>query len=170
MKHDLLYDNKWIQLRETDNYVYSHESRCNGKIIAVLPFIPKPFKYLARYEGTPCQANGVIKFCAITGGVEHDDPIATTLLELKEEAGVVATADELIDLGTVYPSKSQDTVIYLYGIDITGKTWTTTPTGDGSEHERTAYCELSSDQLSLINGQDPLNIVMFSRLIALDYI
>jgi len=177
MEREVLYDNKWIQLCKIDDYVFSSEKRCLGHIVVVFPFIPAvyktndkgeeetvvPFQYLARWEATPCHENDAIKFASITGGVEHDDVEGTALLELKEEAGIIASKYELIKLGIVYPSKSQDTIVHLFGVDITGKE-IGEATGDGSNHEKNAYCKMSDDIEQLIACKDPLNLVMFLRL------
>jgi len=166
----ILHDNKWIQLLETDDgYVYSHEKRCGGEIIAVLPFsVTKSmkghvFRYLKRMEATPCHEGDQIKFTSITGGVENGDIKGTVIMELKEEAGVDATEDELIDLGFVYPSKSQDTKVYLFAVDITGKE-VGEAVGDGSKHEESAYVEWSDDDEALIQCTDSFNIAIFARL------
>ena len=164
--YESIYENEWLSLRKLDDYIYSHETRCNGKIVAILPFIPEPFQYIARYEATPCIENDQIRFCSITGGVEENNVEGTVIMELKEEAGIIAKESELIKLGTIYPSKSQDTVVYLFGIDITGKE-IGEATGDGSNHETNAYVKLENDISKLITCKDPLNVVMFSRLLLL---
>jgi len=163
MEREILFDNQWIQMCKIDDYVFSHEKRCNGKIVAIFPFIPEPFQYLARMEATPCIENDKIRFCSITGGVEHDDPVATAILELQEEAGIIAEKHELIKLGIVNPSKSQDTEVYLFGIDITNKE-IGKATGDGSEHDKNAFCKMMNDIYALVGCKDPLNLVMFLRL------
>ena len=170
MSDKILHDNKWIQLLETDDgYVYSHEKRCGGEIISVLPFKRvegedgDEFHYLARMEATPCHEGDEIKFTSITGGVEECGIKASVIMELKEEAGVIATEDELIDLGFVYPSKSQDTKVYLFAVDITGKE-VGEAVGDGSKHEASAYVEWSSDEEALLNCTDPFNIAITARL------
>ena len=161
----ILHDNKWIQLREIDEYVYSHEKRCGGAIVAVLPFkvVGNTFHYLARMEATPCHQNDEIKFTSITGGVDNGDIKGTVINELKEEAGVVATEDELIDLGFVYPSKSQDTKVYLFAINVTDKE-IGEALGDGSRHEANAYVEWSDDFNKLLYCTDPFNVVITARL------
>jgi len=166
----ILHDNKWIQLLETDDgYVYSHEKRCGGEIIAVLPFklvktlTGDVFKYLARMEATPCHEGDKLKFTSITGGVEECGIKASVIMELREEAGVIATEDELIELGFIYPSKSQDTKVYLFAMDITGKK-VGEAVGDGSKHEESAYVEWSSDSKMLVNCTDSFNIAIFARL------
>jgi hypothetical protein len=162
----LLYSNKWISLYETDTgYVYSHETRCNGEIIAVLPYMVKSgvFMYLQRIETTPCHSNE-LKDTSITGGVDNGNILGTVINELKEEAGIDAHEDELISLGWIYPSKSQDTKVYLYAIDIYGKIINEAK-GDGSFHERDSYCELMYGTSDIINGTDPFNPLILQRLI-----
>lgn len=167
-----IFHNKWVSTLQTDDgYVYNHETRCNGKIVAIFPFVStsSPIQYLARYEATPCHQNDEIYFSSITGGVDDNDIEGTAIKELEEEAGIIADKSELIDLGTIYPSKSQDTVIHLFGIDIAGKKIGKAH-GDGSLHEQNAYCELETDLLKIVFGQSPLPSVMFMRLVMLNKI
>ena len=162
-----LFENKFISTFETDEgYVFSHDSRCNGQIVAILPFIPDPLQFLIRFEVTPCHQNGEIYNSSITGGVENDDVEETAIQELEEEAGLIAEKFELINIGIIYPSKSQDTVIHLFGLDITGKE-IGEAMGDGSLFETLAYCKLSSNIDDIISSKSPLNHVMLLRLMRL---
>ncbi|MEK6880696.1 MAG: NUDIX hydrolase, partial [Nanoarchaeota archaeon] len=120
-----LYDNKWLSLKEIiepgeiKGYIYSHETRSDGKIIAILPYrIDKNGKteYLLRSEITPAWGEGD-KISSITGGVEDDDHLTTAQHELKEEGGYIVDKDELKYLGTSFGSKSSDTIYYLYTVD-----------------------------------------------------
>jgi 8-oxo-dGTP pyrophosphatase MutT (NUDIX family) len=127
MKINTLCDNKWLSLKSIEapekhvnGYVFSHETRCNGKIIAILPFrkVNTTIEYLLRSEITPCWSFD-FTISSITGGWEGGDPRDTAVLELKEEAGYDVEKSSLISLNTSYGTKSTDTIYYLYSIDLT---------------------------------------------------
>jgi hypothetical protein len=140
MTNKILHENKWVSLMETpDGYVYSRETRCAGEIVAVLVYSMGEEMVLGRFERTPAHGPD-IELCSITGGVEHGDPVATALHELKEEAGIDAVADELEHLGKVRPSKSADTWVHLFALDGTHKELGEA-VGDGSAGEVDSYCK-----------------------------
>jgi ADP-ribose pyrophosphatase YjhB (NUDIX family) len=149
---ETLLDNEWLSLRvvrEPDRgvngYVFSHESRCAGRIVAVLPyrvvkvpsraFLGEPpcpdqrcacrtgvqMEYLVKSEMTPCWSLDQV-LSAITGGHEGGDIADDAVREMLEETGYEITRDELVPLGESYASKSADTVYTLFGVDLTGKT------------------------------------------------
>jgi len=155
-----LFHNEWLSVKETpDGYVYSHETRCNGKIVAILVY--KEDEFLGRFE--ICAAHSPnIELCAITGGVEKDDPLMTAIHELKEEAGIDAVPEELTDLGTVRPSKSADTVVYLYAL-FGGNKILGEAKGDGSVGERGSYCKWCPAE-NIATCKDPLVSTMLIRL------
>jgi len=81
---------------------------------------------------------------------------------LWEEAGYRVDVDDLIGLGQVRPSKSADTVVHLFAVDLTGKTQST-PQGDGSRFEANASVEwVDYDQG--IQIADPLFVTSIARL------
>lgn len=140
-----LFSNKWLSLKEivdpergVNGYVYSHETRCKGRIVLVMPFRRSgdghgPFnsiEVLLRRETTPCWGMEP-SLSGITGGVEGDRPLDDAIRELKEESGYEAAEDEFIYLGTCRGTKSTDTVYHLYAVDVTGKEQGEA-TGDGS--------------------------------------
>ena len=138
----ILYENHYLSLKKRGNYIYSHESRSNGKLVAILVYdSSRPDVVLGRYEICPAHGDTSPQLCAITGGVEKGKtPIESAITELREEAGYCADESELESLGFVRPSKSADTVTYLYAFDANGKTQHKV-TGDGSFYERGAYCK-----------------------------
>lgn len=161
-KERTLFDNKWLSLREiadpdvgVNGYVYSHETRCNGQIVLVLPFrradsSKGPFgsvEVLLRRETTPCWGMEP-SLSGITGGVESDRPLDDARRELAEESGYEAEEEEFIYLGTCRGTKSTDTVYHLYAVDVTDKE-PGEATGDGSEldnapvewHETAVDCD-----------------------------
>lgn len=161
MSDKVLYENKWVSLMETpDGYVYSHETRCKGHTVSVMVVNSKAEKILGRFEMTPAHGPQT-KLCSITGGVEHDDPVSTALHELEEEAGIVVTADKLISLGTVWQSKSADTVVHLFCIEYDGPI-NRNPAGDGSAGEVGSTVEWVSVDDAIACG-DPLMAAAWGR-------
>jgi len=146
-----------------NGYFFSHESRCEGKIIALLPYrlTSSGIELLLRNEVTPCW--GLNQYISsITGGFEGGDPRDTAIMELKEEGGYKADKNELISLGTSFASKSADTVYYLYTINLTDKD-RGEATGDGSELEKKAAC-VWAETSNVEESKDPQVSVMFLRL------
>ena len=168
-EHRILFDNPWVDLRlmryperGVNGYVYSHERRCNGQIVAVLPYLRRggTLVYLLREEVTPCWGMAPA-LSALTGGVEDGQgPRDCALTELREESGYVATLADLILLGTCRGTKSTDTTYHLFAVDVT--TMEKGPAdGDGSELEAQARMV----ELTSIDGAvDPLVYVLAYRL------
>ena len=167
-----LKENPWVSLKEIQwpekgyhGYVFSEETRCNGQIVSILPYKyieegRSDVEFLLRQEITPCWHPDEHRISSITGGVEKCGARETALHELKEEAGYIAEAKDLISLGTCQGTKSSNTVYSLFGIDLT-----TLPivkaTGDGSELERIATCVWGS---KIDMAVDPLVYVLHYRL------
>ncbi len=168
-KSTALHENEWLDLRiikdpdnGVDGYVYSHESRCDGKIISLLPYrkISKGHEFLLRRELTPCWGMQY-NISSITGGFENNLGIKDTAVhELCEEGGYEIQASELIDLGTCFGTKSSDTVYHLFSADLSGKDRGKAE-GDGSRLEDEAECFWSD---SVKHAVDPLVAIMFVRL------
>lgn len=175
---ETLYDNEWVSLRQIrhpesaiNGYVYSHESRCAGRIVSVLPYrrtgTSEAVEVLLRDEITPCWHTVEPQLSTITGGWEpHDDLECreTARRELYEEAGYAASIDELINLGACRGTKSTDTMYWLWGVDLTGREKTGTGEGDGSEIERAASCRWVSPEELIGQAVDPLAHVLWTRL------
>ena len=119
----VLYKTKYVELRKIvtiqpkiKEYIYLHESRSAGKVVAIVPYrrVNNTFKFLVRYERTPCWEPGLTP-CAFTGGIdEGEEPSYTACRELKEESGIEINERELIYLGTCFGTKSSDTTYYLF--------------------------------------------------------
>jgi 8-oxo-dGTP pyrophosphatase MutT (NUDIX family) len=147
MKTKLVAETPWLSLYHlTDeerkiSYVYSHESRCNGQIVSILPFRvleDGSKEYLVRQEVTPCWGWQPV-ISSVTGGVDPGNtPDETVVHEMIEETGYEVTQDEIIKLGTCFGTKSSDTVYFLYAVDLTGKEKAQEPQGDGSSLEAMA--------------------------------
>ena len=159
---ETLLENKWLSLKimkypekGINGYVFSHETRCNGKIISILPFKKTPsgnYMYLLRKEVTPCWNPDQQVISSITGGVDNDDISTTVIHEMIEEGGYEITLENIISLGTTYGVKSSDTVYYYFTIDLTGFK-RKIATGDGSELEKQAECYWSD---TISGAVDPL--------------
>lgn len=167
---EVLHSTEFLELRVIkkpadgiDGYVYSHEKRCDGKIIVTLPFrtVGSKTEYLLRNEVTPCWGLKS-EISSITGGFEPEKGIeGTAVLEIEEEAGYEVAEKDLINLGTVRGTKSSDTVYHLFAVDLTDVKKTTEAKGDGSVLESKASCEWSE---SLNECQDPFAYVAYVRL------
>lgn len=173
METEVLHDNEWLSLRVTrrpeagvNGYVYSHESRCQGRIVAVLPYRhgPAGLEYLVKSEMTPCWSYDQV-LSAITGGYEGGDIEDDAVREMLEETGYAIARDELVPLGESYASKSADTVYSLFSVDLTSRT-PGEAFGDGSRVESESVAVwLTAEQLAEI--RDPQVSVMALRMWAL---
>lgn len=147
-----------------NGYVYSHETRCNGEIVAILPY-RRPsngvYQYLLKNEMTPCWSLEKT-LSAITGGWEGGDIRSDAVREILEETGYTINKGELINLGASYASKSSDTIYSLFSVDLTGKEQGKA-IGDGSrvESESEAIWVKPNRLLEIL---DPQVSVMYIRL------
>jgi 8-oxo-dGTP pyrophosphatase MutT (NUDIX family) len=162
----ILFQNRFLAVIERDGYTFSREVRCQGIIVSILPFRvvagASSWEFLARLE--ICPAHGPeLEYCSITGGLDPELSVeATAIRELLEEAGYRAEAFELIPLGIVRPSKSADTTVYLFAVDVTGKA-SSTPRGDGSRFEMGASVEWVTYEWG-VHIADPLFVTAMTRL------
>ena len=163
---ETLHENEWLSLKQVvdpengvGGYVYSHETRCKGRIIAVLPyrFRAEGIEYLLRREITPCWGMDH-NYSALTGGVEESGPLATAIAELNEEAGYHANPPEMISLGISFGTKSTDTIYHLYAVDVSSKT-PGEAAGDGSKLDSEGTTEWFSDP----DSPDPIVAQMILR-------
>jgi len=176
MSDEILYENKWIQVKERDEwytFVHHHKSEGKGIMVLVYDFTDEEnLKLLARYEHCPAHPEGVrsdqdpkFELTSITGSYEPDMTVdEVAIMELREEAGLIATEDELESLGNIYPSKGSDTTVSLYAIDGSGKELSE-PEGDGSLGEEGAYVEWVDAHELLLNSNCPMIGCAFTRLI-----
>ncbi len=176
---EVLLANEWLSLKVirkpeagVNGYVYSHESRCAGRIVAVLPWrsVRAPggpldssarVEWLLKCEVTPCWSFDPV-VSAITGGYEGGDIEDDAVREMLEETGYEITRDELVPLGTSYASKSADTVYSLFTVDLTGRV-PGEALGDGTRIEAEALW-VTSDVLATV--MDPQVSVMYVRALA----
>ena len=114
---------KWVELYKFDDYyTYSHEIRCEGKIVAVLPYRKTKdgsYEYLSRVEATPCWDGYTPIPSSLTGGVDvGHTPEFTAVKELREESGYIVEESNILFLGKSYGIKSSDTIYYLFAVEI----------------------------------------------------
>lgn len=150
-----LFKTDWLSVKETkDGYIYVHEERMFGHGVAVLGHrtikqkklsgtIPK-LEILGRFEICPPHGDE-IELCALTGSVEeqYSDEIGLKYAksELFEEAGIKADIEQFKSIGTIRPSKSSDTTIHLFSIELNGEEPSEESPGDGSDNEKGTYCK-----------------------------
>jgi len=166
---EVLCGNDWLSLckmtdpeRGVDGYVFSHETRCDGNIVSILPFRLEGGRreVLLREEVTPCWSDKAV-IGSITGGVDAGDgPLETAVRELAEEAGYEVTPREMLPLGTTFGVKSSDTTYHLFAVDLTWKK-KGVARGDGSALESQARCVWTRD---VSRAVDPLVAASFIRL------
>ena len=185
-----LFTNEWLSLkrivdpeRGVNGYVYSHETRCSGRIVVILPFRiimddaggqigdgdsyddNVRIEFLLRNELVPCWSMDYVLSSAITGGWEvHDDTKCrdTAVREMWEESGYAVERDKLLHLGTSFSSKSSDTICYYYAIDLICCEQTGDAKGDGSVLEANATCRWVNED-DVIASYDPCVHVAYNR-------
>lgn len=142
-----LYNNEWLQLKDKNGYIYSHEVRCNGSIVLVLPYrvMGDSCAFLVRDEVTPCWSDGPTR-SAITGGVESMDPGEDAVREVKEESGYSILRSQLEFLGKCRASKSSDTYYFLYAVDV-GELTPEEAEGDGSVNDKAPSVWVTGQEL-----------------------
>jgi 8-oxo-dGTP pyrophosphatase MutT (NUDIX family) len=174
---ETLCENKWLSLKKIvapekgcQGYVFSHETRCNGNIVVILPYRhnktmmrrDNPYDFLLRHEITPCWNIDEPVISSITGGVDPgNSPIQTARLELLEEAGYKADLEDFVFLGECYGIKSSDTIYSIYTIDLTEYLEAGEALGDGSELESKAWCAWHD---SILDADDPILAMAYIKL------
>ena len=171
-----LFRTKWLSLKRIKTseyeYIYSHETRCNGKIIAILPYqiTPQGIQFLVRNEITPAWGKKLKIRCAITGGVKYlksqsayTQAELTAIDELKEETGYTINKEELINLSTSCGTKSTDTIYYLYSVNLSNKLPGEITTNDPLEKLATNQW-ITENIIKYI--LDPLVSLMYIRLLS----
>lgn len=124
-----LHHNDWISLNHMSspkdkiyNYIYSTETKCNGKIAAFIPYQKhgETLKLLVRCEAVPCWNFNEPVPSSFSGCVEKGEtPLETVIHELKEEGGYEVESSQVINLGQVFGTKSTDTIYFLFAVDLT---------------------------------------------------
>lgn len=161
----------WLELKRckapeqgVHGYVFTHEVRCCGVIVAVLPFRRLHnggVEFCLRQEITPCWGMEP-RLSALTGGLEPGLNVHQTAREeLWEEAGYDIECDNFISLGTCFGTKSTDTVYYLFAVDVS-LAQQQAAKGDGSKLEAEASMLWVGDVRDAV---DPLAAMIYLRLL-----
>lgn len=160
----VLFANQYLAVIDREGYIFVREVRCHGVLVAILPFRRhgETLEFLARVE--VCPAHGPDReLCSITGGLEPGKTVEESAQqEIWEEAGYAIEGDELISLGQVRPSKSADTLVYLFAVDVTAKRQQVAP-GDGSRFETHAAVAWVNAERG-VHIPDPLFVTALARL------
>lgn len=168
MNIESVYEDEWLSLRAVrepergvSGYFFSHESSCQGRKVAVLPYryINGRVKFLVKSEVTPCWSMDPVQ-SAVTGGYEGVDIVEDAIREMVEETGYVITEQMLEPLGSCYASKSADTIYDLFAVNVTdlipGEML-----GDGTRLESEAKCYwLKLSQACLIDDAQFCTMVL----------
>jgi len=168
----LLWDDPWLQMKQVvdpehgvKGYTYSHEVRCHGHIVAVLPVrahASGQLEFCIRREITPCWGM-THNWSSLTGGcdlpIDEESPEVVAIRELKEESGYEAKVHELINLGTCFGTKSTDTIYHLFAVDV-GDKEPGEAAGDGTPLDTEGIV----DWFQLPESPDPIVALMMYRL------
>jgi 8-oxo-dGTP pyrophosphatase MutT (NUDIX family) len=164
--------NKWLSLKKlfgpTGEYVFSHEERCGGNIVAILPYqkaADGSRQVMAREEFTPPWSITDLQLSCITGGVDAGEAaLVAALRELYEETGITAPAEALVSLGTVRGSKSSDSVYHLFTVDVTPYLAEAKVVEGEDDNEKRAHNVWVHPSLDGLDGRDPILYTMLHRL------
>jgi len=168
---EVLFQDKWMALkRKTVDgmppITYMCETRCEGVIVAILPFRYNSGckEFLTRFEYITAWSL-TRTLCSITGGLEKSKtPFETVCIELEEESGYGNVSHLIESLGTCYGMKSSDTIYHLYSVNLTGAIPTSTDTvGDGSEWEKHGFCKWV-DSTEVYKSPDTILHSLITRL------
>lgn len=103
-------------------FIYLHETYCDGQIVAVLPYRSSPYglQFLVRHEIIPAWDFDIPTLCAITGAAHKDSSRAgDAVRELGEETGYHVDWRALYYLGESRGTKAADTTYTLFAVDLT---------------------------------------------------
>lgn len=175
----IIYESEWISLVCRDGwYEFAHNKKSNGLGITVVVYDfsnPTDQKILARWEKTICHdpqhshyspKDYNLFLTSITGQIDKKgkSPKEIVLQELLEEAGIVASLDELEELGTCYPSKGSDSLYYLFAVNGSGKQLGVIK-GDGTKGEEGSYVEWMPAHKVIDNVNCPMVGLAYVRLL-----
>lgn len=164
-----IYKGKYLELRLKDGwYEYCHDR--TGEFVGIFVYILDDSgdvdKVLGRWEYSVQTGNEGLT--SITGGVDDgESPIEAAIRELGEEGGFDVSASDLLPLGTMTLSKSDDSIMYLYGFNATNREDERRPysISDGTIGEDSASCDWVHFYTESLDMQNPVNYVCFLRLV-----
>lgn len=166
----VLHHTKWLEMIDKDGYIFMSSPWCDGQGVVVLPYRVKeymaPFsvdgpdyitQYLLMMEKRPCHGD-VLKPYSLTGGCDKkgETPAETAARELREEAGYIVDAADLIPLGIMRESKASDMVTHVFAARIYDDTPFEEPQKDGTSAEADAYGVWMSESQATWDSDDPL--------------
>jgi 8-oxo-dGTP pyrophosphatase MutT (NUDIX family) len=158
MSDKVLFQSEWLAIKSTaDGYEYMSQMK-SDQGVAILAFRRNPLTLVGRYEEIPPHGDD-LALCSLTGMVDAgEQPVQTAVRELFEEAGIQVGYDEMMDLGSVRPSKASDYIIHIFAVDV-GR-----GPGDGTQAEADAYCQWVN-YTAAIESKDPTLVTAAARLV-----
>lgn len=167
MTDKLLYHTPYLSLKLRDGWYYFAQipGSMGGVSILLYRTDDKDKSILGRFEVCPAHLDTTPALTAVSGGIEKgDSPIETAIKEAYEEAGYRLDPNELIDLGLCRLSTNQDTIVYCYAADVTGKERYEAP-GDGTRGEVGAYCDWVSAEEAVMSKSAYMSVLVLRLFI-----
>lgn len=167
MEIKTLFENPWVSIKQVGSWVYSHFTKSASETIGVLPYRlnGEAVEYGVIYEDIPCHTTSVFKqFYLITGAVEGNNIISTTVQELIEEAGIEVSYHTLEYRGVYLPLKHSDCEVHLFIVDVTGLE-VKEAEGDGSEHEKRSEFRFISGEELIEATRDPNLVTAYVHIL-----
>ncbi len=166
-----------VRKHKPDGRTYVHEEKCDGRLVAVLPYAYDErgdLVYLLRAENVSSWPKEVTvdDFYSITcihGMMDKagESPVEAAQRELYEEGGYRANVAEIVSLGSAPISKLEDSLYYLFAVripteDIRFNEALSGPT-DGTSNEQDAFSFWASE---IQGAVDPLAYMLQSKVVA----
>lgn len=163
-KTKTLFETEWLSLKENpDGFIFVHTERGDGHSVAVLGWREdyNGLKILGRFEPSSAHGDKENKLVSLTGCMEErfgtieETALKYAVQELEEEAGIKVGKKRFVSLGTIRPSKSSDTTMHLFSVELPVEEPLDNPKGDGTKNEKGTYCKwVSLDEI--IASKDPV--------------
>jgi len=165
MKDKTLYKDEWLSVIQRDEwYNFVHENVCDSKKLAILVLDESGENTLIRMEYNPAHNPDDMTLCSITGSIDKGkSPDEMAIIELKEEAGIDITPDQLISLGIAKPYKASDAEFALYMVQVPIDIERIEEEGDGTKGEEGAYSEWMEINEAINKCEDALLHMMILR-------
>lgn len=136
----ILQSTDWIDLRDADGYIYSHEHK---NCVIILPYDINVYDELEsiffREEICPAHDSKNSGYYVISGQIEKGEtPIQCCVKELEEEAGITVLETEhkrIISGAPLYTNKASNFRVFPFFVDVTGLE-KKEPKTDGTEYEK----------------------------------
>lgn len=162
-----IWENGWLAIKERLGYFYLHEKTRSGTV-AVVPYhidLGSNLWVLVRKEICPSHSENHELNC-ITGGIGHSyTPGMAAVESVLEEAGYAVNELDLNKVGWFYQSKMTDTKVHCFVVPIKDMDKKITPTGDGSELEKSGSCIwVSAHTLGFSDIKDISFAYIYTRL------